>query len=104
MNDFMYNPYGYTGIAALIPHLAYSNQNKKQEQPSMVDIGTQRAQAAYDAVINGMQTNPAYNQSVMFPSLLSPSAYNQLPSLYGAGRFTGGLLGMPSFNYNAPTK
>jgi hypothetical protein len=76
-------------------------------EPSMIDANTARAKAAYDAVLASLATSPAYNQSAMFPGL-DLSGYTQYTPAqtgsYGAGRFTGGLLNAPSFNFNAPSK
>ncbi len=99
-NNSMYRPFNLFDLV---------NKPTVQEpvQPSMIDANTARAKAAYDAVLASLATSPAYNQSAMFPGL-DLSGYTQYTPAqtgsYGAGRFTGGLLNAPSFNFNAPTK
>jgi hypothetical protein len=71
---------------------------------SMVTSGMDRAQAAYDALMSGMGTNPAYNQYAMFPGMQMQSQPMTSLPMYGAGRFlspaqaqdTGGVLGINS--------
>jgi hypothetical protein len=79
---------------------ASTNKNKI----SMVTSGMDRAQAAYDALMAGMGTNPAYNQYAMFPGMQMQSQPMTSLPMYGAGRFlspaqaqdTGGVLGINS--------
>ena len=104
---------GYTFEDTFRPGLVVNNNGRgavsaaKSAQPSMADTNIARAKAAYDAVLASLATNPAYNQSAMFPGL-DLSGYTQYTPAqtgsYGAGRFTGGLLNAPSFNFNAPSK
>ena len=98
---------GYGGLYSLGGLLRRAKPASEPVQPSMVDANTARAKAAYDAVLASLATSPAYNQSVMFPGL-DLSGYTQYTPAqtgsYGAGRFTGGLLNAPSFNFNAPSK
>ena len=103
-NMYGYNPFGQ--------FLSQMQPKPEPVQPSMVNDNIARAKAAYDAVLSGMSSNPAYNQSAMFPGLSSPSDIQLLQApmnmSYGAGRFlsptqgqqTGGVLG---FNFNAPS-
>jgi len=98
---------GYGGLYPLSGLLRRATPAPEPVQPSMVDANTARAKAAYDAVLASLATSPAYKQSVMFPGL-DLSGYTQYTPAqtgsYGAGRFTGGLLNAPSFNFNAPSK
>jgi len=98
-----YNPYGMNMLGLL----RRAKPAPEPVQPSMIDANTARAKAAYDAVLASLATSPAYNQSAMFPGL-DLSGYTQYTPAqtgsYGAGRFTGGLLNAPSFNFNAPSK
>jgi len=89
-NQMIYNPYANT-IAG-----------RGKSDVSMINPSLERAQAAYNALIAGMATNPAYNQYAMFPGM-QMQPMTSLP-MYGAGRFlspaqaqdTGGVLGINS--------
>ncbi len=102
------NQYSYarTGFIPASIYDRYQPAPAPAPEPSMIDTNTARAKAAYEAVLASLATSPAYNQSAMFPGL-DLSGYTQYTPAqtgsYGAGRFTGGLLNAPSFNFNAPT-
>jgi hypothetical protein len=77
------------------------NRNDKN---SMVNDNIARAKAAYDAVVSGMSSNPAYNQSAMFPGMTMPlqQSLGQVDMSSGAGRFLGGnapVMGTQQMNY-----
>jgi hypothetical protein len=86
------------------PMVQGTAQSSKPPQVSMVATGMDRAQAAYDALMSGMGTNPAYNQYAMFPGMQMQSQPMTSLPMYGAGRFlspaqaqdTGGVLGINS--------
>ena len=86
------------------PMVQGTAQSSKPKQVSMVATGMDRAQAAYDALMSGMGTNPAYNQYAMFPGMQMQSQPMTSLPMYGAGRFlspaqaqdTGGVLGINS--------
>jgi hypothetical protein len=103
------DPFG-GNLAAIIANSVF-NRNAyaspvTSTMSSQIPYGTNRAQQAYQVALSGINTNPAYNQSAMFSGLSNPmmGSFGQ-PSqgMYGAGRFTGGLLGSPSFNFSAPS-
>ena len=85
------------------------NYRMAQQQPviqaPIQNPAITRAEQAYQTALAGMNTNPAYNQSAMFSGLSNPmmGSFGQ-PSqgMYGAGRFTGGLLGS-NMNFSAPS-
>lgn len=92
-----YNSYSLPSASQLQDYLATAGYVKPSDQPSMIANMIARAeQASKDVNV------PSLNQ--LFPSLQIPTNYAYTPintGSYGAGRFTGGLLG-PSFNFNAP--
>ena len=80
-----------------------------QQQQYMPNNSLARAQQSYLSTLMGLQNNPAFNQQAMFSGLSNPmmgmnqGSFGQpTQGSYGAGRFTGGLLGSP-LNFNAPT-
>lgn len=93
-----YNTYRVPSPAELQDYLASAGYVQPSKEPSMIAAMIDRANQATVNV-------PTLAQ--LFPSLQIPSNYTYTPAQtgsYGAGRFTGGLLNAPSFNFNAPSK
>jgi hypothetical protein len=106
---------GYNMMGHWIPraNTDYNYKMSLQQPPAPMQYTPNpslgRAQQSYNETLAGLQNNPAFNQQAMFSGLSNPmmgmnqSSFGQpTQGSYGAGRFTGGLLGLPS-NFNAPT-